>query len=202
MNSESPNKVLKPDIVPEVLVRRYIHDIDKNAFYMEIVYRGLSGKKGILLVPRAAVRNVSEVADALLNAGAVLPPSAADSMQFVRDALAAPASGRLGVTRRCGWHGEFFVTPNQTLGDKAKELRFKAATAIDPSYGITAGTLAEWKEGLRAACAASTFLTFALGVGFGAPVLDLLGEDEGAVFNFLGTQAVARVWRPELVCRK
>lgn len=39
---------------------------------------------------------------------------------------------------------------------------------------------------MRAPCEASSFLTFGLGLGYGGPLLDLLSEDEGALFNLYG----------------
>jgi len=46
------------------------------------------------------------------------------------------------------------------------------------------GTANAWRDGLKRACRYSDFLLFALSVPASGPLLDLVGEDEGAIFHF------------------
>jgi hypothetical protein len=41
-------------------------------------------------------------------------------------------------------------------------------------------------------CRASSFLTFGLSIGYAAPLLDILGEDEGAIFHLYGYSSTGK----------
>src|SRR5262249_53900006 len=58
---------------------------------------------------------------------------------------------------------------------------------IDPALGQTRGTLSGWRKGMREPVKYSDFLVFACSVPAASSLLDIIGEDEGAVLHLHGT---------------
>jgi Domain of unknown function (DUF927) len=107
----------------------------------------------------------------------------------VKDALGSKADRKYCVTAKSGWYEEHsFVYPTKTFGHLADQLVWDGSD-IDPALGQTRGTLADWREGMREPVKYSDFLVFACSVPGASSLLDVIGEDEGAVFHFHGIDA-------------
>src|SRR4051794_30036568 len=171
---------------PKLWVKALVYDLDLGIYAFDLRFRSINGRVGKLQVPRGCLKAPEDVVGKLLDAGAILPEERKDAIEFVQKALRTPGVRQIAVTRRGGWHDDSYVTGAQTFGPQRKSLRLLAPSLVDPSFGLKQGTLEAWREGLREPCLASSFLTFALGLGFAGPLLDLIGEDEGAVFNLFG----------------
>ena len=83
------------------------------------------------------------------------------------------------------------MRPNFTVGPRAGTLSLHE-TAIDREIDSCKGNASKWRDGLRGACLASSYLSFAIGIAYGAPLLAVLGEDEGAIFNFHGKSSTGK----------
>lgn len=181
-----------PTRTPQIIIRSLIHDLDLNRYILELRFYRVDGGKGTLLVPRSAAMKPHDVMHQLLDAGALLPPDKTQAAKLVRTALTGDAHFRKEITRKGGWHGSSFVTPRETFGPRADTLSFAGARDADPPIWRTDGTLPDWRDGLTPACSASSFLTFALSIGFAAPLLDVLGLDEGVLFHLSGASSTGK----------
>ncbi|ABY28681.1 Superfamily II helicase and inactivated derivatives-like protein [Methylorubrum extorquens PA1] len=178
---------------PAVAVRALIHDLDLNSYLLELRFWRIDGAKGTLTIPRSLTASPQDVRRMLLDAGALLPRDAKAATALVQAHLAQDPPQTREITRRGGWHGDSFVTNGRTFGPQAASLSFVGSSIFeDPSIGMRRGTFEGWRSGLTPACAASSFLTFGLSVGYAGPLLDLLGEDEGAIFNFYGHSSTGK----------
>lgn len=173
--------------VPAVVVRSLIHDIDLDAYSLELRFWKVDGIRNSLTIPRSLTASPQHVVLHLLDAGALLPSDRKAAVELVQRSFLEPAAISRAVTRRGGWHGSSYVTSTGTIGPQAGHLSFIPPNDFkDESIGLRLGSLEGWREGMREACASSSFLVFALGLGYGGPLLDVLNEDEGAIFNFFG----------------
>lgn len=86
---------------------------------------------------------------------------------------------------RIGWYEEAYVFPRETIGDNLRErIVFQSSKATPNPYGVL-GTLEEWKKHVASYCVDNSRLSFAVSVGFAAPLLHLL-EEEGGGYHFRG----------------
>ena len=81
------------------------------------------------------------------------------------------------------WQTYLSIRPRPSVTSRS-ELRHEGASDIDPALGLQQGSAEAWCEGLKNPCQYSDFLLFALSVPATGPLLDLIGEDEGAIFHF------------------
>lgn len=88
---------------------------------------------------------------------------------------------RARCVNRTGWHGDVFVLPRETFGDRDNEpVLFQAATIDGVTLG-QGGTLAGWVENVSAPCAGNSRLVLAVCMGFAAPCLGLVSTEGGGV---------------------
>lgn len=179
----------KPGLVGYAL----IHDLDLNSYSLQLRFWLISGERGNITIPRSLTASPQDVRRMLLDAGALLPSDVKDAIALVQAALAQDPQRTRQVTRRGGWHGQSFVTRGRTFGAQAATLSFEGSTVFeDSSIGMRCGTFEGWRAGMRPACEASSFLTFGMSIGYAGPLLELIGEDEGAIFNFYGHSSTGK----------
>ncbi len=176
--------LLTPRTNPSPKVTAVIHDVDKDLYSLEFMFSLLTGDTGKVVIPRAA--DTRKIFDELRNRGAALPPAYGAAKPIIDQALNEGSQTCRRVTGRCGWHDDQFVTPSWNIGGK---LKFSEPTSTE---FVAKGTLQEWRAGLQTACAASPYLEFAIGCAFAAPLLHMLGEQEGAVFHFAGESSTGK----------
>lgn len=178
---------------PAVAVCALIHDLDLNSYLLELRFWRIDGAKGTITIPRSLTAAPKDVRRMLLDAGALLPSDAKAATDLVQTCLIQTPPRTREITRRGGWHGDSFVTLGRTFGPQAASLSFVGSSILeDTSIGMRSGTFEGWRAGMTPACEASSFLTFGLSVGYAGPLLDLLGEDEGAIFNFYGHSSTGK----------
>ena len=182
-----------PDVGLAVSVVALIHDLDLNSYLLELCFQRIDGAEGAITIPRSLTASPQDVRRLLLDAGALLPTDTKAATALLQSHLAQAPPRTREITRKGGWHGDSFVTRGRTFGPQAASLSFVASSIFeDPSIGMRRGTFEGWREGMTPACEASSFLTFGLSVGYAGPLLDLLGEDEGAIFNFYGYSSTGK----------
>jgi hypothetical protein len=177
---------------PQLLLQAIIHDLEADSYELELRFQDVKGGVGSLRIERALIREPSRVVGRLLDAGAILPPNRKAASELVDLALNAEPVEQYAITRRGGWHGSKYVMRTETFGDSSRSLRYAGPTTTYPSYGLRQGSAAAWADGLDGPMAASSYLTFAMGVACGAPLLAILGEDEGATFHFYGFSSTGK----------
>jgi hypothetical protein len=167
------------------IIATAIHKDRDDSFYVAR-FSTVDGKERERLVLRSLFNNPQKVADLLLSWHAELPDDPQDQQKLIRRALSNRNSRKYSITSTGGWHGDSFLFAGRTYGPSADDLRLEQGSGIDSAFGKRAGTLEEWKDGLAKPCKKSDFLVFAIAASGAGPLLDLVGETEGAIFHFHG----------------
>jgi len=159
-----------------------IHDVDHDKYSVLLEFDKIDGTTGSLAVPRGDANHPTDVLRQLGNLGAVFP-AGVNQKELFKEAMKSEPSTMLRTTRVGGWHGVgTFIQPHWKVGDI--DLRWASGTgAIEAP---PSGSLKAWRSGLKRPCAKSNLLKFGIGIAFASPLMKLVGEDEGATFNFHG----------------
>jgi putative DNA primase/helicase len=92
---------------------------------------------------------------------------------------------RMRCVNRLGWYGDLYILPNETLGAISGEVVVFQANVPLVDHHDSKGTLQEWQQNVAKYCVDNSRLCFSMSVGFAAPLLHLLGEENGG-FNLRG----------------
>jgi putative DNA primase/helicase len=160
-----------------------IHDIDVDKYLIEVEFRTVEGELKRTTLARGLAP--SKALEKLLNEGATLPGATASALSEV---LRAEPDRLRRVTGRTGWHGPSFVLPDVTIGPDAM-LGYREGSRGEEHVR---GTLDDWRSALALPCLASSYLTFGLGLAFAGPLLQLIGQDEGASFYLCGKSSTGK----------
>jgi putative DNA primase/helicase len=103
-----------------------------------------------------------------------------------------PVTRAMAVTR-LGWHdGPLrFILPDCTYGDKGEMTIFQPTEPVEHAF-YTAGTLAEWQDGIAKCCSGNSRLTFGVSLAFAAPLLHLLDGEESGGFHLRGGSSTGK----------
>jgi uncharacterized protein (DUF927 family) len=94
------------------------------------------------------------------------------------------------ITDSSGWVGASFVMPDRTYGDA--DLKFRDVEPSPDALTEMTGTLEGWKAGIGAKCDGnSRLIALALGAGFAAPLLPLVGMESGG-FHIVGGTSIGK----------
>jgi putative DNA primase/helicase len=113
-----------------------------------------------------------------------------------RDLLSKYIQGSIPKARmRCvgqlGWYKGLYILPQNTIGKcQDEEIVFQAHIPL-VEHHESEGTLQEWQEHVAKYCVDNSRLFFCVCVGFAAPLLHLLGEENGG-FNLRGPSSGAK----------
>jgi hypothetical protein len=168
---------------PILKIKATIYHVTREESFYLVEYRTVDGAKKTKLIGREQFRKPTGVVDILLKAHADLPDDEKKAVNAVKEALRNRSKRTYDLTNRTGWYRDSFVYLTETFGELAAKLRHEGPSEIDPALGLQHGTLEAWREGLRKPCRYSDFLLFALSVPGSGPLLDIIGEDEGAIFH-------------------
>jgi putative DNA primase/helicase len=92
---------------------------------------------------------------------------------------------RLRCVNRLGWYGQLYILPNETIGTSSIEEVVFQANMPFADHHSSKGTLEEWQQNVAKYCVDNSRLCFSMSVGLAAPLLYLLGEENGG-FNLRG----------------
>jgi phage/plasmid primase-like uncharacterized protein len=114
----------------------------------------------------------------LAQAGLAIAPG-----RTARDLLASyvqvwPVKARARCVDRLGWQGAVYVTPAESIGERAERVVFQNLHAIEPAYSV-AGTAEDWRDSVAQLAQGNSRLVFAISVAFAGPLANLAGEDSG-----------------------
>ncbi|HAB98229.1 MAG TPA: hypothetical protein DCE71_00185 [Parachlamydiales bacterium] len=94
-------------------------------------------------------------------------------------------AARMRCVTQLGWYGELYVLSNETIGNAVgEEVVFQSPIPLTEHYN-SRGSLQEWQQHVAKYCVDNSRLAFSMSVGFAAPLLHLLGEENGG-FNLRG----------------
>jgi Domain of unknown function (DUF927) len=169
-----------------ILITATVLNIDEIETFYDVCYKDMDGKKRTTRIPKELFHTPNKVVDLLTKAYADLPDERPAAVDLVKQALELKSDRKYRVTSRCGWQDDSFVYPTKTFGKLADQLIYEGASDIDPALGKQHGTVEEWREGLREPCNHSDFLILTIGAMAASALLDIIGEDEGAIFHLQG----------------
>lgn len=89
---------------------------------------------------------------------------------------------RMRCVSRLGWYGQLYILPNEAIGVSPDEDVVFQANMPLADHHDSRGTLQEWQQNVSKYCVDNSRLCFSMSVGFAAPLLHLLGEENGG-FN-------------------
>jgi hypothetical protein len=163
---------------------------ENNKVHLRFEFGALSGEKGVTEVPRGQILEPRKVCSNLLDAGAHLSPETATSAlkEAIDNAPNAP-TGRL--VSRHGWLDDIYVGHNAVYGSPKLPVVYRPRVDVDAAFKASEGTVGRWREGLRDPIAASSYLTYAASIPFGAALLKPLGI-EGGVKNLVGESTTGK----------
>jgi hypothetical protein len=163
-----------------------VHHVDHNESSYRVRYRATGGGWKSILILREKFYGRSDVVKLLANKGAVLPDDLDDAVAMIADALKNRKKKHIDITNRSGWHADSFVYFTQTFG-AATRLEHEGASRINPALGLQQGSVEAAVGGLREPCEYSDYLVFTMSVPASSPLLEIIGEDEGAMYHLHGT---------------
>jgi putative DNA primase/helicase len=179
------------DFTDRIRVVANVHDLDTNRYLVEIEFRDIQGNGSNALLPRSIIRSGVNASNELLDRGANIPTGAGAGAQLA-SLLSVIPDRTYRITAKAGWHGQSFVLPDITIGPDADTLIHASRKAGEPVQPATAGSLKGWLAGLKEPCCASSYLTFGIAAAFAAPLLHLVGQDEGAIFYLTGESSIGK----------
>ena len=154
-------------------------DLDTKETHLSAQFMAISDQLQTAYVSREFIGESVKIGRQLLKLGADFPVQGLGEIvksayqvfeqQEIKTTLYGLASA-VSWTRISFWWTKPLVPVNQhCLFLKARQGRSR-----------TSGSWLDWKKGLRKPCKSSSFLTFYLATSFAAPILSLIGDDEGA----------------------
>lgn len=163
-----------------------VHDIDNDRFFVRVAFLSVTGNWATTMIARSQLDDPRGAKRVLAGLGADIPDA---WLQPLKAALTAQDCAVLRSTAVMGWHSDnLYLLPDSAIG-KASDL--SPLKPVDADR-CTRGSTSAWRDGLASPCSASSFLTFAVAVGFAGCLLRLLGQDEGAVFHFVGESSTGK----------
>jgi putative DNA primase/helicase len=179
------------DFTGRIRVVANVHDVDVDRYFIEVEFRHVDGRTATATLPRGIIRSGSEALKELLDRGAKLPTGPGAGAQLA-DLLNVVPDRTYRITGETGWHDKSFVLPDITIGPDADTLIHASRKSGNTLESQTRGDLGNWLDGLREPCRASSYLTFGIGLAFAAPLLHLVGQDEGAIFYLAGESSTGK----------
>jgi hypothetical protein len=128
---------------------------------------------GELIFSRGLATQPGKIFFELLNKGAKLPCKG--GLEEVKEALDNGPTKPTGLlVTRHGWNGDIFVTRKGVYGRCNGTVVYRPHIEDDAAIGATSGSLDAWREGMRKALAASTYLTTLVSLAFGSTIAEPL----------------------------
>lgn len=172
-------------------VKRELVDCDTSTCTIVFEAMTSSGQYLEIPVPRSEVARPHVMLQLLARRGWIDAADRTQARQKIEHALAQRNWPVVKVTSRTGWSDpEHFVLPHRTLGPPEGAVAF-AKVGSRPT-APACGDLQGWRQGLRAPCRASSYLTFASALAMAGSLLDPLGQSEGAIFQLTGKSSTGK----------
>ncbi len=168
-----------------------VRNLDTNRYSVELEFRNTKNERARATLPRRVTSSGYGALKELLDLGARLPTGARAGAEL-GELLSVVPDRTYEITHRTGWLGKSFVLPDMTIGPDANTLIHASRKSDKLGEPSTQGSLESWLDGLRDPCLASSYLTFGIGAAFAAPMLQLVGQPEGAIFYLAGKSSTGK----------
>jgi len=170
-------------------------NIDRDETFYAVCFTDVEGRTRDVRLARELFLKPDLIVGELIKLGATLSDDRKIARKQVQAALRAKSQDVRKVTSRPGWHDEdSIVYPGKTFGAMQKILSYEPMNDDDDALGLTAGSLDDWREGLRAPCEASDYLILTISHKAASALLEIIGQQEGMLLHLHGANAT---WRGE-----
>ncbi len=185
---KDPSKDEFINVCSRLEVRALARDKNSEQWSKLVVFKDFDGKdKEILLPSSLLASDGKDLRERLLNAGLNIYP---DGRSYLTKYLAyCNPSKRVLSVDQTGWTDDFYVFPNQVVGNPGIDVRFTHDTSFDP-YEVK-GTTEEWKEHIGKRCSGNSRLIFAVCTAFSSLLLSKLNV-EGCGYHFVGPSSCGK----------
>lgn len=176
----------KPKSRPKhaVSLCRIFEDIETRDFFWHLKFRCVTGETRDTVALRGTP--TARAVDLLKRKGWVGTQLGTEAA-YIDGVLKTPNRPTTKRTVVCGWHGDVYVYAGQTFGAEIDEIqRKKWDSNIDDALYVKSGLRIRWRNELRNPCSRSYYLCFGIGVAFAGPILNIINEGEGCLFNIQG----------------
>jgi putative DNA primase/helicase len=145
-------------------------------------WRDRDDRKHRLALPKAMLAgDGSDARRALLDGGLFVAPGQKARSQFNSFLLQIRSPNRARATQRIGWHGQAFVLPDESFGEKhGDKLLLQTTTAREHTFR-QAGTLQSWQENVAKLAVGNSQLILALSAAFAGPLIAPCSAEGGGL---------------------
>lgn len=134
----------------------------------------------------------------LLSKGLIIAPGNKPRQYLTQFIQVSQPIARARCVLQTGWFQNYYVFPNETIGaNKAERILYQSLSSNHFGYGCR-GILEEWQK-IPKLCRGNSRLIFALSASFAAPMLSLLGEENGG-FHFRGQSSTGKSTALKVAC--
>jgi hypothetical protein len=168
-----------------VKVIAWARTTDSQNWHRLLNFTDRDGKPHTLLL-KPEQESKSALCKLLKRHGYTVPTDDEGQERLVARIVNANPKRRVLLVERPGWHSDQFQIGSETVGDGKQPIILGDRLARHLARVAQRGTLAGlegWKDNIAAMASISSYLVFALAVGFAAPLLHLTGVENGG-FHF------------------
>lgn len=179
--------------IADVRLDCLVQHIDTNPPRCEyrFAYNDIGGKQQRLDVSRSLLGQSRRIVEELLKHGCPAGGTGLEARVRVEIGMEAEVP-IVQVTSRHGWLDGAFVSHARTFGGDGKAIELNCADTLAAGLRARLGSAALWREQLLKPCLRSQFLTFAIALAYAAPLIKLLGEQEGMLFQLTGESSTGK----------
>jgi hypothetical protein len=194
MTKSKPRSAGKADSkIPVGASVRHFDDLSSEAVFSEITVRTYDGSMRSRVVERSVVSQPSTVRKLLYDLGVNNCEKAAEE---IAEAVQMSADNSRYVVSQIGWYeGKRFAWPGRVFRSAGRKVSFLRSRQTIQTYGAffkRRGNVRSWRGKVEKHASKSSFVIFAFGVVFAAPMMRFVGASEGAIFNIVGPTSLGK----------
>ncbi len=180
---EQPDPILVSSYIEIVAITRDAHNGNHGKL---LRFRDYDGVEHTWAMPLEFLcGDGSAYKQKLLSEGWMLGSHERSSRLFKKYLQSVNPKQRMRCVHKLGWYGQFYIFPEETIGNVTdEEIVFQSLAPVS-GYHQNKGTLQEWKSHVSKYCVDNSRLVFCVSTAFAAPLLHILREENGG-FNLRG----------------
>ena len=194
----------KEALFPEIEIIGQARDPDGQGWGRLIAFRNNDGRRLEVLIQDSDLTGKGDnVREALTSSGLPLYSTGRNIARYLCDYIYnRPIVNRenpdlmpqkVAITRRGGWLGDAFITPNGVIGDSEERIYYEPAGNAKANYD-QAGSIEKWRDSVGYVARYSSPLTLAICTALAAPLLSRISwlEQKSGGFHFYSTSTVGK----------
>lgn len=159
---------------------------------IEFCFPVSSGGENRVSVSYELVDSPAQIRAKLRQLGASIPLGKEKANRFVEALLVHIPKNANRKVAMPGWNGKDFVMANRVFGKGKGQLKLSDAARAKSAVAGRKGSFKAWQKDVADVSNSSTYIAFAMMIGFAAPLLRFAGLTEGAVFNYSQVSSVGK----------